>query len=83
MTNTAVIAGARAVILGVDLIATWLAMEAGCQRVIRRLATDAGFANGPRMLATHRGYTHVTRPGMEGMAGTWIDHLIHTGMPIT
>ena len=78
-TNTAVIAGARAVILGGDLNATWLATEAGGQRVLEQWATDAGFANGPRMLATHRGDTHVTRPGKEGTAGTWIDHLLHAG----
>ena len=31
------------------------------------------------MLATHRGDTHVTRPGKEGTAETWIDHLLHAG----
>ena len=30
-------------------------------------------------LATHRHDTHVTRPGKEGKAGTWIDHLLHAG----
>ena len=80
-SNTAVVAGAQAVILGGDLNATWLQAEPGGQRALDAWASGSGFSNGPRLLAEHRGDMHVTRPRSHDgtKPGTWIDHLLHSG----
>ena len=57
--NTAILAGAKAVILGGDLNATWLPSEAGGQRTLASWASEHSLSNGPRLLAEHRGDTHI------------------------
>ena len=79
--NTAILAGAKSVILGGDLNATWLATEAEGQCVLESWATEHCICNGPRLLAEHRGDTHITHPGSKDgkRASSWIDHLLHIG----
>ena len=79
--NTAILAGAKSVILGGDLNASWLATEAGGQRVLDNWASEHSLCNGPRLLAAHRGDTHITHPGSKDgkRASSWIDHLLHIG----
>jgi hypothetical protein len=72
--------GSRGSILCGDLNATWTGAEAGGQTLLQQWADSFTLQNGVRQVAQRLHCEMYTRGG-DGQPRTWIDHVLHKGMP--
>ena len=81
--------GCQAFILGGDFNSTWIALDRGGQRTIKKWCEDNYLINGPRLIHDRFAPTTSTDSGVDlhfitwGRSewgwGTWIDQLLHAG----